>query len=158
MPASALSPRGRSLSPTCQRQRTSAAALAPGRTRTTASSSRTWRNVPAHHGSSRLLPYTATLVSTGLGATSEEEQPSGSVRSIDRVSDDLWHWSLPLRGTYEAIYLIKMCGSTSHYNATPDVGLGGLVPTTPKILSGLPSTDVVFYIFVCAGSQWDSRL
>ena len=81
----------------------------------------------------RLLPYTATLVSTGLGATLEQGQPN----PIDRVSDDKWHWTLPLRRTYEAIYFIMMCGTTSRYNATPGVGLGGLVLITPKILGGL---------------------
>ena len=44
----------------------------------------------------RLLLDTATLVSTGF-RTLEEEQPNGSVRSIDGVSDDKWHWTLPLR-------------------------------------------------------------
>ena len=49
---------------------------------------------------------------------------------------------------------IRMCGSTSRYNATPGVGLGGLVPTTPKaIIGGLPSTDSGFLYFRLCGQQ-----
>ena len=47
-----------------------------------------------------------------------------------------------------------MCGSTSRFNATPGVGLGGLVPTTPKVtMEGLPLSDMDFLDFRLRGQR-----